>query len=382
MTIGIDFVGTNLGSGTKTYNISFCNQLNTLSVSSNIKVFICSNYLTQISTKLSSNSKVKYIIKPNFLSITLFRLLWMQFIFPIELKLLKINTLYSPMNFTPFLARLLKIKTVLCLHSNLPWVYFNLMPGNTIRNFLTKKLMELSIYVCDILIVDSFFAKKEITKALSLHKKKIEVVYLSVKKSFFKNNSKSLINNFDYKNDYILSVMSCVRYHNIVNLLQGFKLLIKEVNSNIKLVLVLQILDKGYFLEIKKYIKDNFKKDKIIIFINLESQKLPALYASSKLYVFTSYCEVFGLTSLEAMSQSTPVVISNKSSLPEINGTSALYFDPDNIVEIKKSLKKVLFNTGLRKKLLKSGNTHYKKFNSNQNVNKTIQIINKISQRA
>ena len=185
MTIGIDFVGTNLGSGTKTYNISFWNQLNTLSVSSNIKVFICSNYLTQISTKLSSNSKVKYIIKPNFLSITLFRLLWMQFIFPIELKLLKINTLYSPMNFTPFLARLLKIKTVLCLHSNLPWVYFNLMPGNTIRNFLTKKLMELSIYVCDILIVDSFFAKKEITKALSLHKKKNRSCLFKCQKKFF-----------------------------------------------------------------------------------------------------------------------------------------------------------------------------------------------------
>ena len=28
MTIAIDFVGTNTGSGTKTYNINFCNELN------------------------------------------------------------------------------------------------------------------------------------------------------------------------------------------------------------------------------------------------------------------------------------------------------------------------------------------------------------------
>ena len=27
MTIAIDFVGTNIGSGTKTYNINFCNEL-------------------------------------------------------------------------------------------------------------------------------------------------------------------------------------------------------------------------------------------------------------------------------------------------------------------------------------------------------------------
>src|SRR6056300_568418 len=108
MTIGIDFVGTNLGSGTKTYNINFCNQLNTLSISTNIKVFICKNYLSQISAELSKNSKIEYIIKPNFLSITLFRMLWMQLIFPIELKSLGIKKLYSPMNFTPFLARFLK----------------------------------------------------------------------------------------------------------------------------------------------------------------------------------------------------------------------------------------------------------------------------------
>jgi len=30
MTIAIDFVGTNLGSGTKTYNINFCNELTSI----------------------------------------------------------------------------------------------------------------------------------------------------------------------------------------------------------------------------------------------------------------------------------------------------------------------------------------------------------------
>jgi hypothetical protein len=91
----------------------------------------------------------------------------MQFILPIELKLLGVNKLYSPMNFIPVISKFLKIKTILCLHSNLPWCYFNLMPGNFIRNFITKKLMEISIYSSDLLIVNSNFAKKEITKTLA-----------------------------------------------------------------------------------------------------------------------------------------------------------------------------------------------------------------------
>ena len=56
-----------------------------------------------------------------------------------------------------------KIKTILALHSNLPWVYFNLMPGNIVRNFFTKKIMEISIKNCETLIVNSYFAKNEIS---------------------------------------------------------------------------------------------------------------------------------------------------------------------------------------------------------------------------
>ena len=83
MTIAIDAVGTNLGCGTKTYNINLCNELNSLSLNSNIIIFICRSYLNQI--QKIKNKKIKYIIKPNFLSISIFRLLWMQLILPFKL---------------------------------------------------------------------------------------------------------------------------------------------------------------------------------------------------------------------------------------------------------------------------------------------------------
>ena len=380
MNIGIDFVGTNSGSGTKTYNINFCKEISTLALSSNIKIFICKNYLKQINGNLKKNRKIKYIIKPNFLSITFVRLIWMQLVLPLELKLLGVEKLYSPMNFSPILVKFLNIKTVLCLHSNLPWVYFNLMPGSTIRNFLTKKLMEISIRNCDLLIVNSFFAKKEVKKILNLYKKKLEVVYLGIDKTFFsKKRKKNQIKNFNYKNKYILSVMSCVKYHNIINLLNSFKLLIHEISFDVKLVLVLQILDKNYFLEVKQFINNNFSKNQIIIFSNLNIDQLPSLYKGSQLYVFTSYCEVFGLTSLEAMSQETPVVISKRSALPEINGKGAVYFDPDNVDELKNLLKKVLLNKKLRRTLIEKGKKQLKKFDATANVKKTIEIIENFS---
>ena len=88
--------------------------------------------------------------------------------------------------------------------------------------------MELSIFSCDKLIVDSKFAKDEIVQKLDINKNKVSVVYLGIDKKYL-NRSKSdyFIKDFEYKN-YILSVLSCVKYHNIINLLKSFKLLKKE----------------------------------------------------------------------------------------------------------------------------------------------------------
>ena len=58
-------------------------------------------------------------------------------------------------------------------------------------------------------------------------------------------------------------------------------------------------------------------------------------------YIFSSYCEVFGLTSLEAMKNKTPVLISKCSAIPEINGKAALYFNPKNHKDIGKEISGV-----------------------------------------
>lgn len=379
MTIAIDFVGTNTGSGTKTYNINFCNELEAANLKEDIIIFICKNYINQINFGKTKNSKIQYILKPNIFFNIFIRLIWMQLVLPFELKFRGIKKLYSPMNFCPILSRLFKIKVILALHSNLPWVYFNLMPGNLVRNFITKKFMELSITICEILIVDSYFAKDEIANILKLNKDKIKVIYLGINRKFLSSEkSKSFINNFDYKEKYIISVLSCVKYHNILNLLKAYKILIKEINFKIKFVLVLQILDKKYFSTVESFIKNNFEKNNIILMNNTESKNLLNLYKYSQLYVFTSYCEVFGLTSLEAMSQSCPVLISETSALPEINAKAADYFNPDDIIEIKDKIKKNLTDKSFRSNLIKNANIHFKKFSWEDSINKTLNVIESV----
>ncbi|MCR4312435.1 MAG: glycosyltransferase family 4 protein, partial [Candidatus Uhrbacteria bacterium] len=69
----------------------------------------------------------------------------------------------------------------------------------------------------------------------------------------------------------------------------------------------------------------------VVRFINLPSDEdLAALYAGATLFVYPSRLEGFGMPPLEAMTYGTPVAASNTASLPEVLGSAARYFDPDD----------------------------------------------------
>ena len=236
--------------------------------------------------------------------------------------------------------------------------------------------MEHSICNSQKLIVDSNFANKEIKKILGLKHKDIITINLGVDSKSYNKVSNNFLENFNYKQDYILSVMSCVKYHNILNILIAMKEIAKKNKKKITLVLVLQILDVKYLEVLTSYIKTNNLEKNVIIYKNLKSEYLANLYKNAKIYIFSSYSEVFGYTTLEAMACGCPVLVSKTSCLPEINGQAAMYFDPDSINSIKRNILFLLSDKKLRYKLINKGYIHVKKFNTKKSFENTLKVIN------
>lgn len=91
-------------------------------------------------------------------------------------------------------------------------------------------------------------------------------------------------------------------------------------------------------------------------------QDLPALYAGALCAVFPSLYEGFGFPALEAQACETALVCANTSSLPEVAGSGAEYFDPTRVPDMARALRTVLENAARREELIVRGRENVKRF--------------------
>ncbi len=89
---------------------------------------------------------------------------------------------------------------------------------------------------------------------------------------------------------------------------------------------------------------------------------LPMLVQTAEVFVFPSLFEGFGIPLLEAMASSTAVCASNRSSLPEVAGSAALLFDPEDSDDMARVVQEALLIPELRAELVYRGRKRADRF--------------------
>jgi glycosyltransferase involved in cell wall biosynthesis len=82
---------------------------------------------------------------------------------------------------------------------------------------------------------------------------------------------------------------------------------------------------------------------------------LPLLYNAASVAILPSVYEGFGLPLLEAMACGAPIVSSNTSSLTEIGGDAAHYFDPYDLEAMVNAIRSVWRDTALQAEMRRRG---------------------------
>jgi len=90
---------------------------------------------------------------------------------------------------------------------------------------------------------------------------------------------------------------------------------------------------------------------------DVPAAELATLYATSRILLFLSRCESFGLPVVEAMRYGLPVVGSNRSSFPEVAGGAAALVDPDDTASAAAAVGRLLADERLRTELADRGRT-------------------------
>ena len=335
---------------------------------------------------------------------TQIRLCWEMFIHPVDLLFVPAHTLpffcfARPVKcrkaaISPKAKLFNRVKSVVTVH-DLGFERFKKQYSLWSR-FYYPIAHRLSVKKAETIIVPSGFTKKEIIKLYKVKPDKIRVVPLGYDKENYyliedKNDHRirTTLEKYGIKKPFFLYVGRLEKKKNVSGLLRAYKQLTIDNKQLTPPDLVL-VGGSGYgYKEIKsqmfhppKFFKKKLAAGKNIKCINeigyVESDELTCLYNAAQAFVFPSFYEGFGIPVLEAMACGCPVLASRAGSLPEVGGQAALYFNPKDIADIVRVMKKITADKDLRMELRKKGLERVKNFSWYKCARETMELLSSI----
>ena len=313
--------------------------------------------LESISDKLQL-SVAKPKVKNKYLSH-----LWSHFVLPFK----KGDVLFCPANMAPIFIPKSK-KLVLTIHD----LAFLTYPKSFSKIFQIyySLLIPYNIKRADQIITISEASKKEIIDIFPQVKDKINIVVLGIDKKY------GIVKDLKKKKQ-ILYVGSINERKNLIGAIESFERLPKELDYS--LVIVGNFFDIFSLSKKMKEVLFRAKKNNKIIFKQgLDDNALIVEYNVSRILIFPSFYEGFGLPPLEAMACGTPVITSNLSSMPEVCGDAALYVDPYNIEDITSKMEILINDKNLQKELVSKGLDKVRNFTWRKSALEHIKIFKEL----
>lgn len=107
--------------------------------------------------------------------------------------------------------------------------------------------------------------------------------------------------------------------------------------------------------------------------------QLATLYQRADAFVFPSIYEGFGFPVLEAMANGAPVIAARSSSLPEVAGDAALFFEPADASALTSQIERVIADERLRSELIERGLARAAQFRWEETAARTMDVFKSAS---
>ena len=182
---------------------------------------------------------------------------------------------------------------------------------------------------------------------------------------------------FDFEAGGFIFFLGSYRVHkNLSLLLEAFRLAMDRIPEDRKLVIS---GSSGRLSAANREVMDSINAKGVrVVFTGYVSNACVArLYREADAFIFPSLSEGFGLPVLEAFHFGAPLLASNATSLPEVAGDAALYFDPNDVRDMAEAIVRFYVDPGLATDLAARGRQRLESFSWKTASEETVALYRK-----
>ena len=229
---------------------------------------------------------------------------------------------------------------------------------------LYNRLVALGARRADRILADSAASQRDIVRLLGVPADRVRVVYLAPDESVYRpvpaDEIEGVRHKYGLAKHYVLYYGGLLKHKNVPALLRA----IADLRDlDVQLAVSGSVGAASPFVPDLPRLAAELGILERVRFIGFApDDEKPALLRGAACFAFPSLYEGFGLNPLEALACGTPVVCSNRASLPELMGEAALLVDPDQPQALTTALRRVLTDADLRGDLAARGPAQAAKF--------------------
>lgn len=233
----------------------------------------------------------------------------------------------------------------------------------------------------DLIITISNHAMGSIVGKYSLSPEKIVVTYQGCDPAFAKRPAdaelEAVREKYGLPEKFMIYPAAFWPHKNHARLLEAFSLIIREHVFDGSLVLC--GLNMGGQSNVRHHVDRLGLGRKVIMPGFVPVNEIVSVYHMAHILVFPSLFEEFGIPVVEAMNAGLPVACSGRTSLPEIGGDAALYFDPEDVGDMAAKILRLWSDNALRMKLTEAGRERAGMFTWENAAKRTIEAYGKLA---
>lgn len=223
------------------------------------------------------------------------------------------------------------------------------------RRYYNRQI-DWAVRRADHILADSHATRSDLIALLGVPADKITTAPLGLDPVFYprsEGEARETVMRYGLEPGYVLFVGTLEPRKNLPGLLQAYRLLLDERVTPAPLVIVGH---KGWLYEEVFRRAEELQLGKQLRFVHaVPRSDLPALYSAAAVLTLPSFYEGFGFPPLEAMACGTPVVVSNRASLPEVVGEAGLLINPEDPEDLARALARALTDEPLRATMRAAG---------------------------